>query len=367
MELHYKNEHVIISNDFFDFELLVISFSPLVDEKQQTHGDNGFGKSFFQSKKISCIYVIPTWNHWYQQEYIQEAMEIVRLLCKNFKKIVLYGVSMGAYAVLKYANYLPASDIISISPQAAITGPQSEFDKRFTQFWSKIEHISDSWLMEKNQPYNTTIFYDKHHDLDNRHAEIISRSIRHAKMVGLPFSGHEVFAVLNEAGILSDFVFTLLNKHFDGPELLKLYKKNRHKSGVTWMYAALISEKRGRVHAAQRLFQRSVEVIEWRKIHGLAIDQAKARMTVMAYVNHCFSSGNFSAFLDVYEKFSHNKIIKIDLQAKHLECFVLLKDKPRLINAFKEYTRVGGTRVGAVKNLINTALRHNLVSESDLL
>jgi pimeloyl-ACP methyl ester carboxylesterase len=367
MDLYYKNENVIISNDFFDFDLLVISFSPLVDEKQLAHSDNGFGKSFFQSKKISCVYVIPTWNHWYQREYIHEAMEILKLLCKNFKKVVLYGVSMGAYAALKYANYLPASDVISISPQAVIMGPQSEFDNRFAQFWNKIEHKSDSWLLEKNQPYNTTVFYDKHHDLDNQHAEIISRNIRHAKMVGLPFSGHEVFAVLNEAGILSDFVFTLLNKSFDGPELLKLYRKNRHKSGVTWMYAALNSAKRGRARAAGKLFQQSIKVIEWRKTQGLTIDQAKARMTVMEYVNYCFALGNFSAFLEVYERFSHNKIIKIDLQAKHLECFMHLKDKSRFIDAFRAYTRAGGTRVGAIKNVLNTALRQKLVTENDLV
>lgn len=142
---------------------------------------------------------------------------------------------------IKYANYLNSSAVISISPQAAIAGDQSEFDKMFSKFWDKIGYKSDAWLFESNQPINTTVFYDKYHALDNGHAEIISRNIKHAKMIGLPFSRHEVFAVLNESGIPSDFIYSLMNGSADYVQLFRLYRNNRH----TWMYAAQNSLARG--------------------------------------------------------------------------------------------------------------------------
>lgn len=366
MELYYKNNDVLVTNDFFDSELLVISFSPLVDEKQEPTIESGFGRSFFQSRKISSIYVIPTWNHWYQYEYIKDALDIIRLVSKSFKKIVIYGVSMGGYAALKYSNYLGSSSVISISPQAVITGDQSEFDKRFSKFWEKIEFKSDSWLSETNHPINTTVFYDRYHDLDNEHAEIISRNVRYAKMIGLPFSGHEVFAVLNESGILSDFIYSLINGSADHVSLLRLYRKNRHKSGVTWMYAAQNSLARGRVQAGLALYRKSVDVIEWRKQEGLNIDSAKAKMTLMAYVTYCLKQGNFEDFLDVYKRFSDNKIIKIDLHIKYFEYCVLRKDKDNFLAAYKVYKSSGRDNASPVKELVAAAINKKLVSQADL-
>lgn len=366
MELYYKNADVIVTNDYYDSELLVISFSPLVDEKHSPNQESGFGRNFFQSRKISCIYVIPTWNHWYQYEYVKDAIELIRLVSRKFKKVVVYGVSMGGYAALKYGNYLECSDIISISPQAVITGEQADFDKRFSQFWEKIEFKSDAWLSEANQPMNTTVIYDRHHDLDNRHAEIVSTNIRHAKMVSLTFSGHEVFAVLNEAGILSDFIFSLINSNSDLPQLLTLYRKSRHRSGVTWMYAAQNSALRGRLTSAGRLYRKSVEVIEWRKKKGLTIDQAKARMTLMEYVAHCFKNNRYKEFLDTYEKFSENKIIKVDLSVKYLECGLNCNDKAIFLAALKAYKDSGKEIVGAAKHLIRKAVDTNLITQAEL-
>jgi len=366
MELYYKNADVIVTNDYYDSELLVISFSPLVDEKHSPNQDSGFGRNFFQSRKISCIYVIPTWNHWYQYEYVKDAIDLIRLFCKKFKKVVVYGVSMGGYAALKYSNYLECSDVISISPQAAVTGEKAEFDKRFSQFWEKIEFKSDAWLSEANQPMNTTVIYDRHHDLDNRHAEIVSSNIRHAKMVSLTFSGHEVFAVLNEAGILSDFIFSLINSNSDHAQLLNLYRKNRYKSGVTWMYAAQNSALRGRLTSAGRLYRKSVEVIEWRKKEGLTIDQAKARMTLMEYVAYCFKNNHYKDFINIYQKFSANKIIKVDLSLKYLECGLKLNDKTVFLAAFKAYKESGKEIVGTAKQLIGKAITANLITEADV-
>lgn len=366
MEIYYKNNHVMISNDFYDNELLVISFSPLVDEKQSVSAEHGFGKTFFQSKKISCIYVIPTWNHWYQYEYVKDAINIVKTVVPNFKKVIIYGVSMGGYAALKYADYLQAANVISISPQAVIAPPLADFDHRFSQFWEKIEYKSDSWLLEKASPIKTTVFFDRHHDLDNKHAQIISRNLRHCQMVSLPFSGHEVFAVLNESGILSDFIFSLINKDSPISDLLQLYRKNRHKSGVSWMYAAQNSMLRGRQGAAGRLYRHSIKVIEWRKNKGLTIDQAKARMTLMEFIAYCFKTGDLASFLDAYNLFSNNKIIKVDLSVKHLEYCFHLNDRDSFMTSLKALKDNGRNKEPAVNRITAKAVRQKLVSEADL-
>lgn len=366
MEIYYKNEHVMISNDFYDNELLVVSFSPLVDEKQAASIEFGFGRSFFQSKRISCIYVIPTWNHWYQYEYIKDAINIIKTVGSNFKQVIIYGVSMGGYAALKYADYLQATNVISISPQAAIAPPLADFDNRFSQFWEKIEYKSDSWLHEKTPPIMTTVFFDRHHDLDNRHAQLISRNIRHCQMVSLPFSGHEVFAVLNESGILSDFIFSLINKDTPISELLRLYRKNRHKSGVAWMYAAQNSMLRGRSIIAGRLYRHSVKVIEWRKNKGLTIDQAKARMTVMEYIAFCFKNEDYANFLEVFNAFTDNKVIKIDLAIKYLEYCVLSKDRKSFLDSLKLLKETGRGKEPAVNRITATAIRKKMVSDADL-
>ncbi|MBK5012074.1 hypothetical protein IAE33_003934 [Pseudomonas sp. S60] len=327
--------------------------------------DSGFGKVFFENKKISCIYVIPTWNHWYQYEYMKDALEIVRVLAKGFKKVVLYGVSMGGYGVLKYANYLNACDVISISPQAAVTGPQSEFDTRFLQFWNKINHKSDSWHAEQNFPLNITIFYDRYHYEDGRHARLISQHIRHAKLISLPFSGHEVFAVLNESGILSDFVFSLLSANANHAELLSKYRRNRAKSGVSWMYAARNSLARNRADSAGRLYKKAIDVIEWRKLNGLTIDAAKAKMTLLSFVEYCFSTRNYALFCDMYSRFSNRKLINVDLTEHYIECCLLKGDGSAFVAAVQALDKSGKVRSSKVKNLTKQAIERSIATASD--
>lgn len=367
MEIFYQNENVIINSDFYDHELVVISFSPLVDEKQSINREGGFGKIFFQSKKISCIYITPTWNHWYQYDYIADAIEIIKIITKRFKKIVLYGVSMGGYGALQYANYLHATNVISISPQAVISGPPSEFDQRFTQFWDKIATKSDTWIAEGNQPINTTVFYDRYHNLDNKHAEIISKRIKHAKMISLPFSGHEVFAVLNEAKILSHFIFALVSENSSQSELVRLYRRNRHKSGVAWMYAAQLSASRGRVNSAKKLYEKSINVIEWRKRNGLNIDQAKARMTVMDYISYCFKTGDFASFVTIYEKFCDNKIITIELITKYLEFCVKHQEKQKFIQTMNTLRANPNGMSVHENNILKLAIESEFISETELV
>jgi len=126
MELYYNDEHVVLSSRYHNKKTLVISFSPLIDENRSMGKDDGFGVKFFESNEISAIYVIPKWNHWYQYEYIESTLKILKCYIAKFERIVLYGVSMGGYGVLKYANYLEASSVISISPQAVLNGHKSK-------------------------------------------------------------------------------------------------------------------------------------------------------------------------------------------------------------------------------------------------
>lgn len=366
MELYYNDEHVVLSSSYHSKKILVISFSPLIDENRNMGKDDGFGVKFFESNEISAIFVIPKWNHWYQYEYIESALKILKSYISRFDKVVLYGVSMGGYGVLKYANYLEASSVISISPQAVLSGSKSKFDNRFSQFWEKIEHTSDDWLYEKAFPLNTAILYDKYHELDNTHAQIILNHVKHAKSIHLPFSGHEVFAVLNESGILSKFILALIESNTDYPSLLSTYRSVRGESGITWMYAALNSLNRGRNKAASKLFEKSIEVIEWRKKSGLTIDKAKARMTVMAFVNYCLESGKLESFFKLYSNFADNNIIEIDLGDKYLEALLLSGQRAMLINAYRKFEAQGKMTSRNAKNLIRKAIDSGFITASDI-
>jgi pimeloyl-ACP methyl ester carboxylesterase len=366
MELYYSDEHVVLSSNYHNKKTLVISFSPLIDENRNMGKDDGFGVKFFESNEISAVYVIPKWNHWYQYEYIESALNILKCYIARFEKVVLYGVSMGGYGVLKYANYLAASSVISISPQAALSGPRSTFDTRFGQFWEKIENISDDWLYEKAFPLNTAILYDRFHADDNAHAEIILNHVRHAKAIHLPFSGHEVFAVLNESGILSKFILALIESHTDYSSLVNSYRKVRGESGIAWMYAALNSQSRGRHRAAAMLFQRSISTIEWRKKSGLNIDKAKARMTVMAFVGHCMATGRLESFFEMYSRFSDNKIIEIDLGDKYLEGLFIAGKREEFIAGYKSLQLQSKTASRNTKNLISRAVAAKFISANDL-
>ncbi|HFP6108850.1 TPA: hypothetical protein ACHJJT_005120, partial [Escherichia coli] len=151
---------IMISNYCKENKHAVICFSPRIANvpEQVIDSNLAFSKVFFDKYPFTGIYIIPKWNHWYETENFDKAISAINNYT-NLQDIWTYGVSMGAYGAMRYAEQLNASGTISICPQASINKHLIPFEKRWGTELAKL-NISENWMKLHKLAKNTYVFYD---------------------------------------------------------------------------------------------------------------------------------------------------------------------------------------------------------------
>ena len=136
-------------------------------DKTRLH-KNVFAKSFFESRVVPSIHVIPKdGNYWYHDI---ELLQYLEQLTRQKHNLMFYGASMGGYGAFHYAQMLNAS-CLSISPQLRIFGAVRESDKRWADDWESIEpafNEEDNLVVSSK---NIWIFADTKFHLEKLHLQ----------------------------------------------------------------------------------------------------------------------------------------------------------------------------------------------------
>lgn len=330
MKTLYENENIIIVSDIFDPDRVVLSFSPLMREGQTSDANSGFGYKLFNKSQISAIYFIPKWNFWYQSEYLGSALEIVLDAIQGFKEVISYGVSMGGYAALRYADYFNVMKILAFCPTVLLSKDKGAFDKRYVMHLDKLENRSDTWLEQFNHQSEAIIIYDEQHHPDNKHVDALINYGIPINKLNIAFSAHGAFGLLNECGILSEVSTTLITTNYQDNKayLKKLIKTHRSSSSVPWMIAATYSSARGRHTSAARLYEKALSIVKHRHQNNLTIDIPNSNLLLISAFNFFIQRQQINKFIAYYED-----LLKMNLPLSLLHTFAeryeTFKNRPK--------------------------------------
>lgn len=193
--------------------IVVITFQSFVDAHEPPRG--GFGEAFLDENGFDAIHVISRSNAWYQYADMPAALAAIAAAAGAATRVT-YGLSMGAYAAVRFARDVQADRAIAISPQYSIDPRTVPFEKRWSEFGAKIPFLWD-WPRPgagyaPDGPEVAAI-YDPH-NLDIRHVALIAahHPVRH---IAVPYGGHPVTALLSEAGLLSGLILDLIRGTHD--------------------------------------------------------------------------------------------------------------------------------------------------------
>lgn len=304
MDVLFENEHIIICSQFFDKNRVVLSFCPLIGEGQVMTKESGFGYKLFNKSQISAIYFIPKWNSFYQPHYLQSGLDIVSDLIKEFKEVVMYGVSMGAYAAVRYSAYFNADRAIAFCPVLFLTRERGNFDRRYVVHLDKVENLSDTWIDTRHQKPELIILYDKQHYPDYEHIDKFAiHNASNLKKFHIGLSAHSSFGLLNESGILSEVSKKLILSPFKDveSELKQLIRTNRAKSFVPWMIAAVHSSVRGRQVSAAYFYDKALSTVKHRKQNALMVDGTNLNLLAISACAFYLQHRLFDKFIYFYE------------------------------------------------------------------
>lgn len=221
---------IMISNYCKENKHAVIFFSPRIANvpEQVIDSNLAFSKVFFDKYPFTGIYIIPKWNHWYETENFDKAISAINNYT-NLQDIWTYGVSMGAYGAMRYAEQLNASGTISICPQASINKHLIPFEKRWGTELAKL-NISENWMKLHKLAKNTYVFYDSKYIPDKRHVDLLKDNYSFITEVKVDFAEHAVAGVLLECGLLKETVLNLIYGNFYIESFLSTLKSQRTSS-----------------------------------------------------------------------------------------------------------------------------------------
>ena len=200
-------------------------------------GDNpsleraGFGEAFLHGRGISVISVVGRGNHWYQYPDMSRALDVIRRELQTASVRITYGVGMGGYAAVRFAEAVNATACLALSPQYSNDPRKVPFERRWVR-----EARAIRWLPDLDGPIRCRIrpvlIYDSRED-DARHAFLIAQDTM-VSAIAIPYGGHPTSTYLSGAGVLTGLIDDLHDSRLDTGRLQQRVLEAR-KSTPTWV------------------------------------------------------------------------------------------------------------------------------------
>lgn len=224
----YKDENLRIVKNEGDSDFVVIAFSPM--NYQAKNDDDFYIKNIARNHNFNLISVMALKNHWYPISLFCEAQKIINqyINSKRFSHVITYGVSMGAYASIKYSKSFGASRIIAMMPQWSINPAESldtRYSKEFLLFKDKLIDMSIRQVDIQGILY---LFYDSYFYEDAYQARRIIDISKDVVVIKTNFVGHTLGHILIGSDFFIKFLRLILSNNVHSLNLLVKDKMKSH-------------------------------------------------------------------------------------------------------------------------------------------
>ena len=210
-----------------DGDRVVVTFESYTDNRSLDRP--GFGEAFLTAYGASAIHVICRDNVWYQLPELGAALAVVAKATRGTRRVMTYGTSMGGYAAVRFADRVGAQVALALSPQYSIDPAKTPFETRWRPAASRIR-----FMPELDGPIRsharTIVGYDPT-SVDGRHVEMIEADIPTDRL-RVHYAGHSAPALLQEAGLLKDLVFSALDDTVDIGLIERTLRDKRRTSSI---------------------------------------------------------------------------------------------------------------------------------------
>ena len=85
---------------------------------------------------FACLGFMAHQANWFPADALARALPSIAYTLKSFRRILTYGCSMGAYAAIKHAAVLGATEVLALGPQWSIDPAECAFDCGYHGFFT---------------------------------------------------------------------------------------------------------------------------------------------------------------------------------------------------------------------------------------
>jgi len=217
------NIHTFRNEYRFDFhknqsETLIISFNHWGSVDLNSPG---FDDKFLVNSGADILFCKTNSNDWFcgLNQYLIDGIQ--KSIGTDYKEIIFYGSSMGAYAAIYFSCFFKNAKAIAISPQYTPNTSKVAFEKRWIHEWSKISNMHLEFSQISVSPgVKIDIIYDPFDIEDAKHAEMIKSAMPDfVSLHRFSFTGHPSGYALNRAGIYRDILQHIISGEGVPPQI----------------------------------------------------------------------------------------------------------------------------------------------------
>ncbi|WP_445114879.1 hypothetical protein [Acinetobacter sp. WZC-1] len=202
-QIIFEDEHIRAIYLEGKAETLVFSFGDLITRAKglAINAEKSLDKYGY-----AVIGIMPKQKSWFPASCMQALLQQLQPILAQYRYIVGYGGSMGGYAAIKYSGILHMQRVVAMVPQYSID-PNDVEDRRYTDFYDV--HVNGDMRIQPQDiagDCEYIMVYDPYFQADREHYQKIKPLIPQLHTLNLPYTGHDVIAVLASSSLLHDLI-----------------------------------------------------------------------------------------------------------------------------------------------------------------
>ena len=217
-----------------------------------------FGEVFLRSKAIDAYHLTNKVVDWFQHDSFFDALAAIREDLPEGRPVVTYGSSMGGYGALLASKRLDAARALAVVPQFSIDRNAVPWERRWKEH---ADYIGDFVHDIEAEISETADIFSLH---DPRNTDQFQMDMYEPRSnwtrFRLPFAGHTPLVLLQQAGLLSPFVASIISGQIDPISWQCKMLKARRETRSFWRVFAAHAVRRRRIDLANHAMLRLKEL-----------------------------------------------------------------------------------------------------------
>lgn len=238
-----EGKNYVFEGYIFDHSLLVVTFDHAQGNfKTPALFRAGYASNFLRKRRCSHLSIKAKTKDWYQGEGLSDVLKELREngFFHRFDRVVTYGVSMGGFAAIAFADQVNADTVLALSPQTTLNRELVGWETRFPMArkldWSGPNNDAVGKSLKARR---VICVYDPMNKQDALHIARLTQP--NLIPVSAPFLGHGIALPLAKMSALKPLVAFAFD---EAPSLAPYYQKLRRRRATKRYYTQMLKMPR---------------------------------------------------------------------------------------------------------------------------
>ncbi|NHN88538.1 hypothetical protein [Acetobacter conturbans] len=186
----FEGQELVLHHVTGDSDYLLVTF----EGAWKTHiaTTSFLGATPIKKNRINAIGVTAKVDHWYISPETEIILDKINQIARNYKTIILIGLSMGGHAAISFSKQLNATAVFAAAPKWSLDPDECDIPGEYVErnFRSGMERMG---LRQSQVQGEIFVAYDPAETVDYYHAHKIADAIEAIHLVPTFHTGHLIF------------------------------------------------------------------------------------------------------------------------------------------------------------------------------